>query len=163
MVRARHRLAAAAIAIALAGLFSSSSIAQPQDRVAAGSLTCDVSAGFGVIVGSKRTVNCTFAPSQPGPVEIYSGAITKLGIDIGATAGGVMVWLVYAPTSRPAGALTGTYAGASAEATIAVGLGAYVLVGGSNRTIALQPVSVQGQVGLNVAIGVAELDLRFQL
>lgn len=162
MMRAYLRFAAAAFAVALAGSFSGSSIAQPQDRVAAGSLTCDVSAGFGVIIGSRRTVNCTFAPSVPGPVEIYQGTITKLGIDIGATAGGVMVWLVYAPTSRPSGALTGTYAGASAEATIAVGLGANVLVGGSNRTVALQPVSLQGQAGLNVAIGVAELALSFQ-
>ncbi len=142
MLRVHHRLAAAAFAVALLGLSPGTSTAQPQDRVAAGSLTCDVSAGFGVIIGSRRSVNCTFAPSQPGPIESYSGTITKVGIDIGATAGGVMVWLVYAPTSRPAAALTGTYVGASAEATIAVGLGANVLVGGSNRTVALQPVSV---------------------
>jgi hypothetical protein len=137
------------------------STAFAQAPVAAGSLTCDVSAGFGVIIGSRRAVNCTFAPSQPGPVEFYSGTITKVGVDIGATSSGVLVWLVYAPTSRPAGGLQGTYAGATAEATFAVGLGANVLIGGSNRTVALQPVSVQGQVGLNVAAGVAELDLRF--
>ena len=159
MLRVHHRLAAAAFAVALLGLSPGTSTAQPQDRVAAGSLTCDVSAGFGVIIGSRRSVNCTFAPSQPGPIESYSGTITKVGIDIGATAGGVMVWLVYAPTSRPAAALTGTYVGASAEATIAVGLGANVLVGGSNRTVALQPVSVQGQAGLNFAIwGAARID-----
>ena len=138
-----------------------SSTAFAQAPVAAGTLTCDVSAGFGVIIGSRRSVNCTFAPSQPGPVEYYSGTITKVGIDIGATAAGVLVWLVYAPTSRPAGALQGNFAGATAEATVAVGLGANVLVGGSNRTVALQPVSVQGQVGLNVAAGIAELDLRY--
>lgn len=138
-----------------------SSTAFAQAPVAAGTLTCDVSAGFGVIIGSRRSVNCTFAPSQPGPVEYYTGTITKVGIDIGATAAGVLVWLVYAPTSRPAGALQGNFAGATAEATVAVGLGANVLVGGSNRTVALQPVSVQGQVGLNVAAGIAELDLRF--
>jgi len=161
MWRVLSRLAVAAVAVALAAPLSGPSIAQPQDRVAAGTLTCDVSAGFGVIIGSRRSVNCTFAPSQPAPVEIYSGTITKLGIDIGATAGGVMVWLVYSPTSRPGGALSGTYAGASAEATIAVGLGANVLVGGSNRSIALQPLSVQGQAGLNVAVGVAELAMSF--
>ena len=72
-----------------------------------------------------------------------------------------MVWLVYSPTSRPVGALSGTYAGAAAEATIAVGLGANVLVGGSNRSVALQPLSIQGQAGLNVAVGVAELALNF--
>jgi hypothetical protein len=146
---------AAAVVLVVAGTASA------QAPVAAGTLTCDVSAGFGVIIGSRRAVNCTFAPAQPSPVEIYTGTITKVGIDIGATASGVMVWLVYAPTSRQIGALQGTYAGPTAEATFAVGLGANVLVGGSNRTVALQPVSVQGQVGLNLAAGVAELDLRF--
>jgi hypothetical protein len=148
-------------ALAAATVLLVAGTASAQAPVAAGSLTCDVSAGFGVIIGSRRAVNCTFAPSQPGPVEYYSGTITKVGFDIGATTSGVLVWLVYAPTSRPIGALSGTYAGATAEATFAVGLGANVLIGGSNRTVALQPVSMQGQVGLNVAAGVAELDLRF--
>jgi hypothetical protein len=134
--------------------------AQPA-RVAAGSLSCDVSAGFGVIVGSRKTVNCTFAPAQPGPVEYYTGTITKVGFDLGVTTAGVIVWLVYAPTERPAGALQGNYVGATGEATVGVGLGANVLVGGSNRTVALQPVSVQGQQGLNVAGGIAELALQF--
>lgn len=147
------------VTTAAALLLSSTAFAQAP--VAAGTLTCDVSAGFGVIIGSRRAVSCTFAPSQPGPVEYYTGTITKVGIDIGATSAGVLVWLAYAPTSRPAGGLQGSYAGATAEATVAVGLGANVLVGGSNRTVALQPVSVQGQVGLNVAAGIAELDLRF--
>jgi len=69
------------------------------------------------------------------------------------TTGGVMVWAVYAPTNRRRGALSGTYAGAAAEATLIAGLGANALVGGSDRTIALQPFSVQGQVGLNIAAG----------
>jgi len=72
-----------------------------------------------------------------------------------------MVWSVYAPTSRAAGFLAGTYAGASAEATIGAGVGANILVGGSNRTVELQPLSVQGQTGINVAAGVAEIELRF--
>ena len=135
--------------------------ATAQDRIAVGSLTCDVSAGIGVIIGSRREVACTFAPSRPGPVEFYSGYISKLGIDIGVTTGGVMVWLVFAPTSRRIGELAGTYVGASGEATVAVGVGANVLIGGSNRTVTLQPVSVTGQTGLNIAAGVAELDLRF--
>jgi len=156
---ASRALAAAALAVAMAIPAS----AQPGSDapVAVGTLTCDVSAGFGLIVGSKRSVNCTFAPTLPGQVEFYSGTITKAGVDIGATSRGVMVWLVYAPTNRPAGALGGVYGGAAAEATFAVGLGANVLVGGSNRTVALQPVSIQGQVGLNLAVGVAELELRF--
>jgi hypothetical protein len=101
-----------------------------------------------------------FTPSQLGPREVYVGGISKFGLDIGATAGGEMVWAVYAPTTRRFGALAGNYSGATAEATVGAGLGTNVLVGGSNRTVALQPVSVQGQAGLNVAAGVAELTLR---
>jgi hypothetical protein len=130
-------------------------------RVRTGVLNCDVSAGIGLIIGSQRSVNCLFTPDQPGfPQEGYFGTISKLGLDIGVTAGGVMVWGVYADTTRGYGFLAGDYAGASGEATVAVGLGANVLVGGSNRTVALQPLSVGGQVGLNLALGVANLSLR---
>jgi len=132
-----------------------------QERVQAGQLTCDISGGIGLIFGSQRTLNCSFTPSVPGPPEFYAGTLTKLGIDLGVTSGGVMVWLVYAPTSRPAGALSGSYGGATAEATVVAGVGANVLIGGSNRTVELQPVSLQGQAGLNVAAGVAGIDLRW--
>ena len=145
-------------ALVLAALTGS---AQAQDRIQAGSLTCDVSAGIGLIIGSQRNVSCTFTPSLPGPIEYYTGTISKLGVDLGVTAGGVMVWLVFAPTSRPVGALAGTYVGGSAEASVIAGVGANALVGGSNRSVALQPLSVSGQVGLNIAAGVAGLDLRF--
>ncbi|HYW60250.1 MAG TPA: DUF992 domain-containing protein [Xanthobacteraceae bacterium] len=134
--------------------------AQAQERVQAGSLTCDVSAGIGLIIGSQRNVSCTFTPSSPGPIEYYTGTISKLGVDIGVTTGGVMVWAVWAPTSRPLGALAGTYAGGAAEASVVAGVGANALIGGSNGTIALQPFSVQGQVGLNIAAGVAGLELH---
>lgn len=130
------------------------------ERVKAGTLTCDISGGIGLIITSHKDVTCMFTPSQPGPREVYVGGINKFGLDLGATAGGEMVWAVYAPTTRRFGALAGQYAGASAEATVGAGLGAKVLVGGSDRTVALQPVSVQGQAGLNVAAGVAELTLR---
>ena len=119
-----------------------------QDRVQAGTLVCNTSIELGVIVGSREALGCIFTPSVPGPIQAYSGTITKLGLDLGATTRGVIVWLVYAPTSLRAGELGGTYAGATAEATIGVGLGANVLVGGSNQTVALQPVSVQGQAGV---------------
>ncbi len=133
--------------------------AQRQDRIQAGTLTCDVSPGIGLIVTSQRDLNCNFLPVE-GPAEAYIGTITKVGVDIGATTGGVLVWAVYAPTNRGYGALSGDYAGASAEATVGGGLGANVLVGGSNRTIALQPLSGQAQTGLNIAAGVAEIRLR---
>lgn len=129
-------------------------------RAKSGVLTCDVSGGIGMIIGSQKSVQCLFAPDQPGPQEVYVGTITKFGLDIGATAGGQMVWAVFNETTGPRGTLAGDYVGASGEASIAAGLGANVLVGGSNRTVALQPLSVQGQVGLNLALGVAELRLR---
>jgi Protein of unknown function (DUF992) len=134
--------------------------AQPAERVKAGTLLCDVSAGIGFIIGSQKNVGCLFNPDSPGPPEAYVGVISKFGLDIGATSGGQMIWVVYSPTNRIYGALAGVYTGATAEATVAVGLGANALVGGSNRTIALQPLSVTGQTGLNLAAGVASLELR---
>ena len=125
-----------------------------------GTLSCDISGGIGLIITSKKDLTCMFTPSQPGPREVYVGSITKFGLDLGATAGGEMVWAVFAPTNRKFGALAGDYGGATAEATVGVGLGANVLVGGSDRTVALQPLSVQGQAGLNVAAGVTDLRLR---
>jgi hypothetical protein len=154
----RRALMGALILLLAAAPFKSQS-AQAQ-RVRTGVLNCDVSAGIGLIIGSQRSVNCLFTPDAPGAQEGYFGTITKLGLDIGATAGGVMVWAVYADTSRGYGFLAGDYAGASGEVTIAAGLGANVLVGGSNRTVALQPVSIGGQIGLNLALGVANLSLR---
>ena len=136
------------------------SMARVPERTKAGTLTCDISAGIGLIITSKKHLTCMFTPSQPGPREVYTGSITKFGLDLGATAGGEMVWAVYAPSNRRFGALAGHYAGATAEATVGAGVGANVLVGGSNRTVTLQPVSVQGQAGLNVAAGVAGIDLR---
>jgi uncharacterized protein DUF992 len=137
------------------------SVAQiPAEHVQAGTLTCDISGGIGFIIGSQKALNCSFVPALPGPPEFYSGVITKLGIDLGGTRGGVMTWGVYAPTTRGVGFLAGTYAGASAEATLGAGVGANLLVGGSNRTVELQPLSVQEQTGVNIAAGVAEIELR---
>lgn len=152
------RMASIAAALALAALAGS---AQAQDRVQAGTLNCDVSAGIGLIIGSQKNVSCTFTPSTPGRVEYYTGTISKFGLDIGVTSGGVLVWGVYAPTSRPVGALGGSYGGATAEATLVAGVGANALVGGSNRTVTLQPLSISGQSGLNFAAGVAGLSLSF--
>ncbi len=149
----------AAVAVVAAVASPVSTMAQGE-RVKAGTLTCDISGGIGLIITSHKDVACIFTPSQPGPREVYVGGIDKFGLDLGATTGGEMVWAVYAPTTRRFGALAGQYSGASAEATVGAGLGANVLVGGSDRTVALQPLSVQGQAGLNVAAGVAELTLR---
>jgi len=126
-----------------------------------GTLNCDVSGGIGFVVGSQRQVNCLFTPSYPAPPEQYVGTITKVGLDVGFTAGGQLAWEVLISTTRRRGVLAGSYAGASAEATVGAGLGANLLVGGNDRSVALQPLSIQGQVGLNVAAGIAEIALQF--
>lgn len=150
-------IALTAIGLALAiGMGS----ATAQQRIQAGTLNCDISAGIGLIIGSQKSVACLFTPAGDGPREAYQGTITKFGLDVGATTGGQMIWAVHAPTDRRFAALAGTYAGAGAEATVGAGLGANVLVGGSDRTVALQPLSVQGQAGLNLAAGVTSLELR---
>ena len=129
-------------------------------NVQAGTLVCDVSGGIGMIIGSQREMICTFNNSRGEP-EAYAGVIRRFGLDIGATAGGQMVWSVFAPSGPfVRGALAGNYSGASAEASVVAGLGANVLLGGSNRSFALQPLSVQGQGGLNLAVGVADLQLQ---
>ncbi len=156
-----HAVAGTLAAALLATVIAAPANAQPKERVQAGVLNCDVSGGLGLIIGSQKEVTCQFLPANnSGPREVYVGVINKFGLDVGATAKGQMVWNVFAPTSRPVAALAGDYVGAGAEATVAVGLGANVLVGGNNRTIALQPVSIQAQEGLNVAVGVTELRLR---
>jgi hypothetical protein len=149
-----------AVALGVAAAAVDPAVAQGPVWAKAGALSCDVSGGFGFIIGSQKAVQCVFTPDNPGPQEFYVGSISKFGLDIGATVRSQMVWAVYAQTLGGPGALAGNYSGATGEATVAVGLGANVLVGGSNRTVALQPISVTGQVGLNIAAGVAELALR---
>jgi hypothetical protein len=124
-----------------------------------GTLSCSMSAGIGLIVGSQRNVSCNFQADN-GPPEAYVGTMTIIGLDVGFTTGGAMVWGVSTSTSRYVGMLTGTYAGATAQATAGAGVGANVLVGGSNHSIALQPLSVQGQIGLNAAGGIGALELH---
>ena len=125
-----------------------------------GTLSCSVASGWGFVFGSSRALRCTLTPG-PGHPEHYYGRINRFGVDIGFTAGGVLVWAVFAPTANVApGALAGDFAGATASATVGVGVGANVLVGGSNKTISLQPLSIEGNTGLNVAAGIASITLR---
>ena len=133
--------------------------AQPR-RVQVGTLSCSVSAGIGLIVASQRNVNCNFQPDN-GPPEAYTGTMTIIGVDVGFTTGSAIVWGVFTDTSRFAGMLTGTYVGATAQATAVAGVGANALVGGSNHSVSLQPLSVQGQVGLNAAGGIGTLELHY--
>ena len=124
-----------------------------------GILNCEVAGGAGFIFGSSKSLHCVF--QRPGPNEGYSGSIDKFGIDIGQTSKSVIQWAVFAPSKdMPRAALAGTYGGVTGEATIGVGLGANVLVGGLKNSIALQPISIQAQQGLNFAAGIATLTLR---
>jgi hypothetical protein len=130
-----------------------------QARVEVGVLTCTVRGGTGFIVGSTKELRCHF--NKPGRGEYYRGTINKFGLDIGVTQQTAIAWAVLAPTSNiPPRSLNGTYGGVSAEATIGVGVGANALIGGSNKSIILQPLSVQAQQGLNIAAGIASLQLR---
>ncbi len=128
--------------------------------VRAGVLTCNVSSGFGFIFGSSRSLNCTFSGAA-GHEQHYVGTINKFGVDIGYIHGGVLVWTVLAPTMTPGPcALAGNFGGATAQATVGVGAGANVLIGGSANSIALQPLSIEGTTGLNVAAGIASITLQ---
>jgi len=148
-------------ALAAAALCALAALAPAQAaHVEAGVLNCTVHGGAGFIFGSSKDLDCTFKGTNGG-TEHYRGSINKFGLDLGFTSQSQIIWTVFAPSADlPAGALAGNYGGVSAEATVGLGVGANALVGGSNDTVALQPVSVQGQQGLNVAVGISQLQLR---
>lgn len=135
--------------------------AQAADRVQVGVLSCTVEPGIGLLIGSSKDVDCSFK-RKGQRTEHYSGTINKFGFDVGFTARTEIVWLVFAATDTryKKGALRGTYVGGSSEFTFGVGLGSNWLVGGSRRSFALQPWSVQGQVGLNASLTFTGLTLR---
>ena len=148
-------------AVAALSITVAATSAEAQGRVRAGGLSCNLAPSVGLIIGSRQQVSCTFTPSSGGPVERYNGHIGRLGLDLGITAGGRLIWGVFARTSKlPPRTLAGSYVGASGDASLGLGGGANVLVGGNNRTISLQPLSLQGQAGINLALGVARLTLN---
>ncbi|QOZ28656.1 hypothetical protein CI1B_83670 [Bradyrhizobium ivorense] len=152
-------LAGAAIAT-LAAAVSGANAQQPLPRVQVGVLECRGGASIGFIVGSVTNLGCVLR-ADGLPEDRYIATIRKVGIDLGITQESALAWGVYAPVSRLGpGALSGNYAGAQGSATLGVGVGGNVLVGGSDNTIALQPLSVQGQVGVNIAAGLESLELR---
>jgi hypothetical protein len=133
----------------------------PPSWTQTGMLTCKLNPSIGFIIAGHQSMECRFVQNAPFPAEAYQGALNTVGIDIGVTAGGVLGWAVFAPTvGIPAGSLSGEYVGASGDIGLGVGVGANVLVGGSGRSIALQPVSVEGSVAVNVVAGVSGLQLR---
>ena len=142
--------------VALAG----PAFAQAQP-VRVGGLTCIAAPRMGVVLGSRQNLRCVFRSDATGEQHSYAGRMSRIGRNIRATTAGRLFWSVFAPTSQIGfEALRGTYVGASGDLAFALGLGANVLVGGSNRTISLQPLSVEGQIGVNLALGVARLTLR---
>lgn len=154
------RIAFAAALLAAATLATTVTLpASAQNRsVQAGELDCSLSSSVGLVVTSQRNVSCFFHGAN-GPQAAYVGTLTRVGLDIGVTSGGKMVWTVFINTDRYNGTLAGSYVGATAEAAVALGLGANVLIGGNNDSVALQPLSVQSTTGFNIAAGVSQLNL----
>jgi len=129
-------------------------------RIEAGTLTCDVEGGSGFILGSKKEMVCSFI-GVDGFTENYIGTVRKFGIDIGSTEKTKITWIVFAPTTElESGALEGAYGGLSAEASLGAGIGANAMLGGFDKSIALQPFSGQVQEGLNIAAGIGTMTLR---
>ena len=156
----RSILLAAAVLTMLAASIAGASAQQPMQRVQVGVLECRGGASIGFIVGSVTNLGCVLRVDGM-PEDRYIATIRKVGLDLGITQESALAWGVYAPVSRLGpGDLSGDYAGAQGSATLGVGVGGNVLVGGSNNSIALQPLSVQGQVGVNVAAGLESLELR---
>lgn len=131
--------------------------------ISVGYLECHVASGWGIIFGSSRDLKCVFTPTEGYP-EYYTGHISKFGADIGYLRSAVMLWGVFAPQMNLGrGALAGNYAGATASATVGVGAGVSALFGGWHNSIALQPITIQGNTGLNVAAGVETLTLNWDV
>ncbi|MCR9134583.1 MAG: DUF992 domain-containing protein [Alphaproteobacteria bacterium] len=154
----RIQVSAAVIAVALA---SGTATASGETRTRLGILECTVEGGIGLIVGSNRKADCTFV-HKDGAVEKYSGELSKFGLDIGVTDNAYLGWIVFTPAGSEYGAhsLAGRYVGISAAGALGIGLGVNALVGGSTKNIGLQPFSIEGKTGLNLAAGFASLTLE---
>jgi uncharacterized protein DUF992 len=151
-------LAAAVLVVGLAGICGGAHAQQTRVRV--GVLECRGGTSIGFVVGSVTHLGCVLRADRL-PEDRYIATIRKVGVDLGITQESTLAWAVYAPVERLGiGDLSGDYAGAQGSASVGVGLGGNVLVGGSANSIALQPLSVQGQVGLNVSAGLESLELR---
>ena len=153
-------LLAGVAAATLVGSFAGAQAQQPMQRVQVGVLECRGGASVGFVVGSVTNLGCVLR-IEGMPEDRYVATIRKVGLDLGITQESALAWGVYAPVARLGpGDLSGNYAGAQGSASVGVGVGGNALVGGSNNSIALQPLSVQGQTGINVAAGLESLELR---
>ena len=161
-VKIKNSIAVATIVLAAAFLQLMPSTAQAAN-IRLGLLTCDVDAGTGFLIGSKKDLECVFTPaSQDQPDEWYFGTVTKFGLDIGKTKVTILKWVVLGIDidSLPHGALAGKYAGVSASGSLGVGLGVNALIGGSRNGFILQPFSLEGTVGFNLAVGLTGITLK---
>jgi hypothetical protein len=155
-----HTLRAAGCMIAVAGALALAPAANAQSGPPTGRLSCNVGPGLGLIITSQRPMECRFTPRR-GPVQRYLGVVRNFGLDVGKFGRSTMSWRVYGPYARaPKGALNGRYAGVTAGASAGVGGSGNVLVGGRDNKVTLQPVSLQGARGINVAIGVTGFELK---
>ncbi len=130
-------------------------------KLKAGTLTCQGKGSVGLILGSKEKLICDFTSLSGASVQRYDGTITRVGLDIGVRGKSVMIWTVLGSTTElPGAALGGSFAGVSADVAAGIGVGANALLGGNDQSIALQPLSVSGGTGINIAVGVSGLTLR---
>lgn len=128
-------------------------------KVKVGQLACSIEGKGGNIFVSDKELGCQYT-SISGSTELYTGKIEEFGLNLGDTDISELVWVVLAPSKNvEKGALSGTYVGASAEATLGIGGGANVLVGGFDKSFVLQPLNVQIQTGLNIAAGLSKFTL----
>lgn len=148
------------LSVALTIFAASFATANAQSRTQVGVLECRSPGSVGLIVGSVTNFGCVFRVNGL-PDDLYTARITKVGVDLGITGETVLSWTVFAPTNRlHPGDIAGNYGGVDASAAVGVGVGGNAMYGGSNNTFALQPLSVQGQTGLNVAGGIQGMELR---
>src|SRR5213595_3895962 len=151
----------ALVVSAFSGLTADFARAQtPASWTQVGMLSCKLNPSIGFIIFGHQSMECRFTQDR-FPPQAYEGALNTVGIDLGVSAGGVLGWAVFAPTAGPPpGALAGEYVGATGEVGLGLGAGVNVLMGGSGRSFALQPVSLQGSVAVNVTLGLSGLQLR---
>ena len=157
-----HRIPLLAAVAAVGALVAAPALAQDHGGVKIGTLQCHEASGWGFIFGSSHAVRCVYDGGN-GHVEHYSGSISKFGVDIGYQKSGVLLWTVVAPGPDVGrGGLSGHYGGLTAGASVVVGASANALVGGSHKNVALQPLSIEGNTGLNVAAGIGDITLHYE-
>lgn len=144
---------------AVASVLALATPASAQNQLQVGVLQCDVSKGTSLFVEQKQSMRCVFKRTD-GTTERYGGRIKEYGLSLGNPGPAHLVWGVFAPSKNmPSGALAGGYGGVTAGASLGVGMGANVLVGGLKRSFSLQPISMDGMQGTNLALGVANVSL----